>query len=321
MSNIFKERIAFKPFQYQWAYDYWFAQQNAHWLHTEINMQKDVKDWKEELNESEKNVIGNILKGFTQTECEVGDYWSTMIPKWFPVPEIKMMGKGFGAFEDIHATAYSYLNDTLGLDDFESFLEDDATMNKLKVLMDVNPDTKDISEIAKSIALFSACAEGVQLFSSFAVLLSFRKSNRLTGIGQQMIFSCRDESLHSEAGCKLFRTIVEENPEIWTERFRADLYEGVELAIRNEFTYINKIFEMGDLATITKDELKNFMYDRANRKLAELNLKPKYAVDKKLLDDMSWFYIMISGEQQTDFFANRETGYAKPNEDWGGDLF
>lgn len=315
------ERIAFKPFQYQWAYDYWFAQQNAHWLHTEINMQKDVKDWNEELNESEKNVIGNILKGFTQTECEVGDYWSTYIPRWFPIPEIKMMGKGFGAFEDIHATAYSYLNDTLGLDDFESFLEDDATMNKLKVLMDIDPDTKDLSEIARSIALFSACAEGIQLFSSFAVLLSFRKSNRLTGIGQQMIFSVRDESLHSEAGCRLFRTLIEEYPEIWTEKFRGDLYEGVELAIKNEFTYINKIFEMGDLDCITKDQLKNFMYDRANRKLVELNLKPKYAVDKHLLEEMSWFYIMVSGEQQTDFFANRETGYAKPNEDWNDDLF
>ena len=315
------KRIAFKPFEYQWAYDYWFAQQNAHWLHTEINMQKDVKDWNEGLSESEKNVIGNILKGFTQTECEVGDYWSSYVPKWFPKPEIKMMAKGFGAFEDIHATAYSYLNDTLGLDDFEAFLEDEATMNKLKVLMAVNPNTTDLSEIAKSIALFSACAEGVQLFSSFAVLLSFRKSNRLTGIGQQMIFSVRDESLHSEAGCKLFRTVIEENPELWTDGLRADLYEGVELAIRNEFSYINKIFEMGDLDTISKDELKNFMYDRANRKLVELNLKPKYAVDKELLDKMEWFYIMISGEQQTDFFANRETGYAKPNEDWNDDLF
>jgi len=318
---INKKRIAFKPFEYQWAYDYWFAQQNAHWLHTEINMQKDVKDWNEGLSESEKNVIGNILKGFTQTECEVGDYWSSFVPKWFPVPEIKMMAKGFGSFEDIHATAYSYLNDTLGLDDFEAFLEDEATMNKLKVLMSVNPNTTNLSEIAKSIALFSACAEGVQLFSSFAVLLSFRKSNRLTGIGQQMIFSVRDESLHSEAGCKLFRTLIEENPEIWTDSLRADLYEGVELAIRNEFSYINKIFEMGDLDTISKDELKNFMYDRANRKLVELNLKPKYAVDKQLLDKMEWFYIMISGEQQTDFFANRETGYSKPNEDWNDDLF
>lgn len=318
MSKITTPRIAFKPFQYQWAYDYWFQQQNAHWLHTEISMVNDVKDWNESLNAKEKNVIGNILKGFTQAECEIGDYWSTYVPKWFPVPEIKMMGKVFGSFEDIHATAYSYLNDTLGLDDFEAFLEDEATMAKLGQLMEVNPDTDDISEIAKSIAIFSA-QEGINLFSSFAVLLSFRTSNRLKGIGQQMIFSVRDESLHSEAGGKLFRTLVDENPDIWTEQLRGDLYEAVELSIRNEFTYINKIFEMGDLEEITKDQLKNFMYDRANRKLQDLGLKPKYAVDNELLSEMRWFYQLVSGEQQTDFFANRETGYAKPNEDWNSD--
>lgn len=192
-------------------------------------------------------------------------------------------------------------------------------MNKLKVLMDINPYTKDLSEIARSLALFSGCAEGIQLFSSFAVLLSFRKSNLLTGIGQQMIFSVRDESLHSEAGCKLFKTLVEENPQIWNDQLRADIYEGFELAIRNEFTYINKIFEQGDLNTITKEQLKNFMYDRANRKLIELGLKAKYAVDPKLLQEMEWFYIFVSGEQQSDFFANRETGYSKPNQDWNSD--
>lgn len=321
MSEITTKRVAFKPFRYQWAYDYWFAQQNAHWLHTEISMMQDVRDWKENLNESEKNVVGSILKGFTQAECEIGDYWSTMVPRWFPVPEIKMLGKCLGSVEDIHASAYSYLNDTLGLDDFEAFLEDEATMAKLKVLMDIDPYTKDLSKIAKSIALFSACAEGIQLFSSFAVLLSFRKSNRLIGVGQQMIYSVRDESLHSEAGCKIFRTIIEENPEIWTESFRADLYAGIELAIHNEFTFINKTFEMGDLDTISKAQLKNFMYDRANRKLAELMLPPKYIVNAELLDEMSWFYMLISGEQQTDFFANKETGYAKPNSDWNDDLF
>lgn len=321
LSEITTKRIAFKPFRYQWAYNYWFSQQNAHWLHTEISMIQDVRDWKENLNESEKNVVGNILKGFTQAECEIGDYWSTMVPRWFPVPEIKMLGKCLGSVEDIHASAYSYLNDTLGLDDFEAFLEDEATMAKLKVLMDIDPYTKDLSKIAKSIALFSACAEGIQLFSSFAVLLSFRKSNRLIGVGQQMIYSVRDESLHSEAGCKIFRTIIEENPEIWTESFRADLYAGIELAIHNEFTFINKTFEMGDLDTISKAQLKNFMYDRANRKLSELMLPPKYIVNAEILDEMSWFYMLISGEQQTDFFANKETGYAKPNGDWNEDLF
>lgn len=322
MNKITDERVAFKPFQYQWAYDYWFKQQNAHWLHTEINMQNDVTDWREHLNEEERNVIGNILKGFTQTECEVGNYWSSYVPKWFPVPEIKMMAQTFGAFETIHANAYAYLNDTLGLDDFEAFLEDKATMDKLQVLMDVDPNTTDLSEIARSIALFSAAAEGIQLFSSFAVLLSFRKSNRLTGIGQQMIFSVKDESTHSEAGCKIFRTIIEENPELWTEELRKSVYDGIHYALQSEFTYINKIFELGDLETITKEQLKNFMYDRANRKLVELNLKPIYNVNKQLLNEMEWFYILVSGEQQTDFFANRETGYSKPNEDWNdNDLF
>ncbi|AGO48939.1 ribonucleoside reductase beta chain [Cellulophaga phage phi14:2] len=317
--SIRDERIAFKPFQYQWAYDYWFKQQNAHWLHTEINMNDDVKNWSEDLDEKEKNVIGNILKGFTQTECEVGDYWSSYIPKWFPVPEIKLMAQTFGAFETIHAIAYSYLNDTLGLDDFESFMEDQATMDKLAVLMEIDPDTNDIKEIARSLALFSAAAEGIQLFSSFAVLLSFKKKNILNGIGKQMEFSVRDESLHSEAGCKLFRTLCQENNGLIDE-IRQDIYDGIDLALKNEFKYIDKIFELGDLETINKEQLKNFMYDRANRKLVELGLKEIYVVDKSLLSEMTWFYVAVSGEQQTDFFANRESGYSKANSDWNDEI-
>jgi ribonucleoside-diphosphate reductase beta chain len=138
----------------------------------------------------------------------------------------------------------------------------------------------------------------------------------MTGIGQQMIFSVRDESLHSESGCKLFRTLVEENPYIWTEELKDKIYQGVDLAITNEFNYIDKIFELGDLETISKSSLKNFMYDRANRKLKELMLKPVYTVDNEMLNDMEWFYITTAGEQQSDFFHQRETSYSKPNEDW-----
>lgn len=320
---ITKQRLAFKPFQYQWAYDYWFKQHNAHWLHTEIAMDDDVTDWNENLKKEEKKVIGDILKGFTQTECEVGDYWSSYVPNWFPVPEVKMMGQTFGAFETIHAVAYSYLNDTLGLDDFEAFLEDEATMAKLQVLWDVDPSTTDIKQIATSIALFSAAAEGIQLFSSFAVLLSFKMNKGLMNkMGKQMEFSIRDESLHSEAGCKLFRTLCEENDGL-LDSVKDTVSEGIHLALENEFKYIDWIFENGDLESISKAQLKNFMYDRANRKLAELGINDiAYSVDQTLLEEMSWFYIAMSGEQQTDFFANRESGYSKPNSDWNeGNLF
>lgn len=320
--NLLKKRLAFKPFEYQWAYDAWFKQQNAHWLHTQINMQKDIKDWNESLTPKEKNVIGNILKGFTQTETIVGDYWSSYVTKWFQIPEIKMMAISFGAFETIHQVAYSYLNDILGLTDFEAFLEDEATMAKLNSLMEIDENDQRLENIARSLALFSACAEGIQLYSSFAVMLSFRLKNQMTGIGQQMLYSIKDESLHSESGCKLFRTLITENKEIWTEDLKNDLYTGIDLALKNEFHYIDKIFELGDLETIKIDQLKNFIYDRANRKLKELMLEPKYTVDSELLKTMDWFYISTSGETQTDFFANHEHNYSKPNEDWNSeDLF
>ena len=91
------------------------------------------------------------------------------------------------------------------------FLEDEATMAKIETLTQVRDSHNGEAnwhERAKSLAIFSAFTEGVNLFSSFAVLLSFKLDNKLKGVGQIVEWSIRDESLHSEAGCWLFRTLL-----------------------------------------------------------------------------------------------------------------
>ena len=209
--SLLQERIVYKPFEYPEASDYWLKQQQAHWLHTEVPMMSDVNDWKQNLSETEKNIIGSILKGFAQTETVVNDYWSTLVTKWFRKPEVIAMAVTFGCFETIHAEAYSLLNEELGLDNFAEFLEDETTMAKIDALMQVKDShdgTPDWHERAKSLAIFSAFTEGVNLFSSFAVLLSFKMRNKLKGVGQIVEWSIRDESMHSEAGCWLFRTCL-----------------------------------------------------------------------------------------------------------------
>ena len=110
--------------------------------------------------------------------------------------------------------------------------------------------------------------------------------------------------------------MIEENPELNTAKLQQDIIDGFSLALQNEFAFIDEVFKLGDLDTITKAQVQNFMYDRANRKLKELGIDYSYNVDEELLKEMDWFYILVSGEQQTDFFFNRETGYAKPNADW-----
>jgi ribonucleoside-diphosphate reductase beta chain len=117
-------REVYKPFEYSKAFEYWEKQQNAHWLPTEVAMSKDINDWTHKLTESERLVVGQILKSFTQTEISVNDYWSRKISLWFPKPEICMMASAFGAMETIHTVGYSYLNDSLGLDDYSAFLSD-----------------------------------------------------------------------------------------------------------------------------------------------------------------------------------------------------
>jgi len=327
MSKLFTERIPFKPFEYSIYYNEgWLKQAQAFWLHTEIPMQMDVKDWNENLQPHEKNLVGNILLGFAQTECAVSDYWTGMVTKWFPKHEIRQMAMMFGSQETIHATAYSYLNETLGLDNFSAFLHEPAVAEKFQLLTETSADwtpedlknnSKARVEVGKSLAIFSAFSEGVSLYSSFAVLYSFQMRNLLKGIGQQMKWSVRDESLHSRMGCQLFRHICEEYPDLLKEA-KKPIYEAAKLIIELEHKFIDKMFEEGDLENLKKDDLKHFIIQRVNEKLVELGYEGNFEYNKKKAEQLEWFYHLTGGHTHTDFFAIRPTDYSKANEgeDW-----
>lgn len=327
MPKLFENRIPFKPFEYPEYYNEgWLKQAQAFWLHTEIPMQGDIKDWNENLQSHEKNLVGNILLGFAQTECAVSDYWTTMVTKWFPKHEIKQMAMMFGSQETIHATAYSYLNETLGLEDFEAFLYEPATAEKFEFLTATTADWthEDLAtnlsareEVARSLAIFSAFAEGVSLYSSFAVLYSFQMRNMLKGIGQQMKWSVRDESLHSKMGCQLFRHMCEEYPEL-KNAVQLDVEEAATLMVQMEEQFIDKMFEQGNLENLKKEDLKNFIKKRANEKLHELGYQSIFNYNVKSADELDWFYHLTGGHTHTDFFAVRPTDYSKANEgeDW-----
>ena len=313
--GLFDERIPYKPFEYPEYYtEGWLKQAQAFWLHTEIPMSGDVKDWNEKLTDSEKNLVGNILLGFAQTECAVSDYWTQKVVSWFPKHEIQQMAMMFGSQETIHAVAYSYLNETLGLENFEAFLHEPATAERFENL--VSYDGNDPAGIGRSLAIFSAFAEGVSLYSAFAVLYSFQMRNLLKGIGQQMKWSVRDESLHSKMGCQLFRHMCEEIPTL-LEDCREDVIKAAETMLTAEERYIDKMFEQGDIENLKADDLKQFIRKRLNEKLQELgylDLGSYFAFNEKGAANLDWFYHLTGGHTHTDFFAVRPTDYSKANE-------
>ena len=313
--GLFDERIAYKPFDYPEYYtEGWLKQAQAFWLHTEIPMSGDVKDWNEKLTKAEKNLVGNILLGFAQTECAVSDYWTQKVVSWFPKHEIQQMAMMFGSQETIHAVAYSYLNETLGLENFEAFLQEEATMERFNNLVSYGGNKR--VGIATSLAIFSAFAEGVSLYSAFAVLYSFQLRNLLKGIGQQMKWSVRDESLHSKMGCQLFRHMCQEDNKL-LEDCKKDVINAAEAMLKAEERYIDKMFEQGDIENLKANDLKQFIRKRLNEKLVELGYKhlgQYFSFDDKASSRLDWFYHLTGGHTHTDFFAVRPTDYSKANE-------
>jgi ribonucleoside-diphosphate reductase beta chain len=313
--SLIERRDFYKPFEYQEAFDFYLDQQRSHWLADEVPLASDLNDWKQKLSETEKNLIGNILQSFAQTEVHVNDYWSSKVSQWFPKPEIVAMTSTFGSFEAIHAHAYARLNEALDLEDFEAFLHDETVMNKIERLLDTPMET--LSEKAQSLAIFSAFTEGVNLFSSFAILMSFQLRNLMKGTGQIVEWSVRDESLHSKAGCWLFRTLLDEMPELNTEDLRNKVTEACHLSVQLEFDFIEKAFEMGEVEGLNMGQLKNFIKSRSNEKMIELGYNAVYNdIDPNLLKQMEWFGHLTSGKTHQDFFAGRVTDYAKSTSDW-----
>jgi len=305
---IFDNRQTYRPFEYPKFYEFYRNQQLVHWTKDEINLGQDIQDWDSQLTENEKNVIGGILKGFTQMEILVGDYWRK-VAEWFPKPEIAMMASAYSYFESIHMDNYAMINEQLQLDDFSAFLYDPATKGKLDYFMD-NSNIKSREDIAKSLAVFSAFAEGCLLFSSFAVLLSFQKENLMKGVGQIVSFSIRDENSHSEGGIYLFNKVIEEYPEI-REKIKNDVYKAAQTSYDLEEQFLNNLFSNGSIRTLNKKELLNFVKNRINIKLQELGYQNLFTVDAELLRSMSWFGSLSSGREFGDFFATRISEYTQ----------
>ena len=308
--RVTDERTSFKPFNYPWAYNAWLAHEQSHWLHTEVPMAEDVKDWKNKLSPPQKQFLTHIFRFFTQGDIDVaGGYVKNYLP-YFPQPEVRMMLLGFAAREALHVAAYSHLIETLGLPDttYNQFLDYQQMKDKHDYVTDISSKNGDLASTARHIAVFSAFTEGMQLFSSFIMLLNFPRHGMMKGMGQIVTWSIVDETQHCESMIKLFRTYIEENKEIWNDELKGQIYTIAEKMVELEDRFVDLAFEMGDMPDLTANDVKQYIRYICDRRLISLGMKGVYKVKK---NPLPWVEEMINAPTHTNFFENRATDYAK----------
>ena len=309
-SSLMEERNSFKPFNYPWAYEAWLKHEQSHWLHTEVPMAEDVKDWKKKLTDEEKQFLTHIFRFFTQGDIDVaGGYVRNYLP-YFPQPEIRMMLLGFAAREALHVAAYSHLIETLGLPEttYNEFLEYAEMKEKHDYILNLSAQNSTKENTAKHIAVFSAFTEGMQLFSSFIMLLNFPRNGKMKGMGQIVTWSIVDETQHTENMIKMFKEFIKENPEIWNDELKSELYTIAERMVVLEDRFIDLAFAMGPMANLDSSDVKQYIRYIADRRLISMGLKGIMKVKK---NPLPWVEEMINAPTHTNFFENRATDYAK----------
>lgn len=306
--SLLEERLVYKPFKYPWAYEAWLKQQRIHWLPEEVPLAEDVKDWEKNLTPPEKNLLTQIFRFFVQADVEVNNCYMKHYSRVFKPTEIQMMLGAFSNTETIHIAAYSHLLDTIGMAEVEysAFLEYEAMKDKFDYMRLWGVDSKE--DIAKTLAVFGAFTEGVQLFASFAVLMNFPRQNRMKGMGQIVTWSVRDETLHTESAIQLFRTFIDENPEVWNNSVKDEITEACSTVIEHEDAFIDLAFELGGVKGMEADEVKKYIRYIADRRLTQLGLPQLYNIEK---NPLPWMDEMLNAVEHTNFFEGRATEYSR----------
>lgn len=314
--SVLKKRDTYRPFQYPWAFEAYDMMQKMHWLPSEVPLQEDVTDWNLKLNNVERGLLTQLFRFFTQADANIGSgYADNYIPVFKPT-EIRMMLFAFAASEANHMHSYSQLIDTVGLPEaeYEAFASFEEMKAKHEYMFADRAEglgerkrTK-VEKLALDLAVFSAFGEGMQLFSTFALLLSFKRRNLMKGMSTIIEWSLRDETHHVESMIKLFHTLIQENPKVWTDELKRDIYQTCREMVELEDHFIDLAFGMGEIEGVTAQETKQYIRYIADRRLLQLGLKPNYG---QTYNPFEWLDEMMAAVTHTNFFEGRATEYSK----------
>ena len=306
--SLLSANPVYKPFHYPWAYDAWLQQQRIHWLPEEVPLADDVKDWQKNLTNEERNLLTQIFRFFVQADVEVNNCYMGHYSRVFKPTEVCMMLASFSNTETIHIAAYSYLLDTIGMPEveYEAFLRIKEMRDKYEYMQSFNTSTK--LDIAKTLAMFGAFTEGLQLFASFAILLNFPRFNKMKGMGQIVTWSARDETLHTNSIIRLFHTFLSENPEVKSKDLFEDLKNACSIVVGHEDSFIDKAFELGGVEGLDAENVKKYIRYIADNRLNQLGVDPIYNVGKNPLPYMDE---MLNSLEHANFFESRATEYSR----------
>lgn len=312
--SIFKEQISRKPNLYPWTDQFIEAMHNGFWTDKEFNFKSDIQQFKVELNDQEREIIIRTLSAIGQIEVAVKTFWAKLGEN-LPHPSLCDLGYVMANIEVIHNNAYERLLDVLGLNDiFEENLKLEWIQGRVKYLRKYThkfyKDSK--KQYLYALILFTLFVENVSLFSQFYIINWFaRFKNVLKDTDQQVKYTRNEENIHALVGIKLINTIREEHPELFDDELTERIKHEAQEAFKSESKIVDWMINGINEDSLSAPILKEFIKNRINESMVQIGFDTVFEVDDALLSKTVWFDEELLGNNMTDFFHSKDTGYSK----------
>jgi ribonucleotide reductase beta subunit family protein with ferritin-like domain len=287
------------------------AHERAHWGIWEIDVRKDVEQWRSGVvTPEQKAFITMILRFFTQADTNVSAGYVERLLPVFKNADARMMLLSFASRESTHMLGYKFLNDNLGLDS-EAFSSEFLQVSELKAKhefmvesVDMRSDKGRAEYLAKQVLM-----EGVNLFASFAMLLTFRRMGLTPGQVDVNIWSQVDESWHVAGLVELFKIFLSEHPRIVNDEFKRKIYETQRQVVALEHASIDVAFNAGNPGNLDRQDVKDYICFVSDYRMKQMGFKPQYNI---AANPLPWIDD-LTGDMLGDFFDTTITGYSKGN--------
>ena len=314
------------PMKYKWAREHYKNGVANNWTPEEVNMQKDVEMWRspDALTAHERRLVLWNMGFFSTAESLTANNIVLNVYRHVTNPECRQYLLRQAFEEAIHTDTFIYCCDTLGLDPDEVYNmymqipsireKDEFVIDITKSILDPNFNTEgreNMQKFVHDLVGFYVIMEGIFFYAGFVMMLSFLRQNKMVGVGEQFQFILRDESVHLAFGTDLINNIVLENPEIWTEDFKARLVANIKKAVDLEHAYARDCLPKGILG-LNADAISQYVKHIADRRLERINLPRQYNV----ANPFPWMSEVIDLKKEKNFFETRVTEYKTGELDW-----
>lgn len=308
------------PFKYEWAWDKYLVGCANHWMPQEVNMAADIALWRDPngLTEDERRIVKQNLGFFSTADSLVANNLVLAVYRHITNPECRQYLLRQAFEEAVHTHAYTYVVQSLGLDEaevFNMYRELPSVARKatwaLKYTQSLNDPTfqtgsvKDNQRLMRDLIAFYVIFEGIFFYVGFTQILSMGRRNKMVGTAEQFQYILRDESMHLNFGIDVINQIRAENPNLWTEEFQQEVISMIREGVELEYQYAVDTMPRGILG-MNAESFREYLQFIANRRCAQIGLPEQYP---GVENTFPWMSEIMDLKKEKNFFETRVTEY------------